>query len=261
MQWHSPVLIPFLTLSCNFRCEYCITRYSPDYNHTFSHLPPVDWIHFFESTQGISDIIFNGGEPTFYPYFSGIINSLKPLHLIAIGTNYSAMATRSLLEISPRDDLILDGSFHPHFISYQDISHNLLKLKDAGFLVRVHALTYPGFKTKPSNWIHDFKVQGIDAFIQEYEGFWLDSLLPSSLKLSPCSLKEKTRVKCSRSIYTPIAPDGRIYFCHYLMYSQNPFGVLGHISSSEIFFPDFLDCPYYGWCSPCDWPRYYEPLL
>lgn len=259
MKWHSPVLIPFLTLNCNFSCKYCITKFAPDRDFRFDHLAYEDWIKFFSSTQGITDIIFNGGEPTLYPNFHHIINSLRPLNLIAIGTNYSALATDVLLSITPRGDLILDGSFHPHFITHHDISHNLLDLKAAGFKVRVHALSFPGFKGRPSDWIHDFKLQGIDAFIQDYEGYWRDRFFPSFLKLRACGLKKRSRVLCSRSIYTPIAPDGNVYFCHYLMYAQRPEGVIGHISDPQLSFPDFFDCPHYGWCSPCDWPRSIKP--
>lgn len=255
MKWHSSVLIPFVTLSCNFACRYCITRFSPDYNFSFKYLEHQHWIPFINSTQGISDVILNGGEPTIYPSFSEIINSLRPLNLLAIGTNFSNQATSMLLNINPRPDLILDGSFHPHFISLRDITYNLLQLKKAGFKVRVHALNYPGFKNTPSSWIQGFKRHGIDAFIQDFEGFPGEQLLPHKSKLPACSLRQKTRVKCSRSIYTPIAPNGIIYFCHYLMYSQSEQGHLGHISDPQVSFPDSIDCSHYGWCSPCDWPR------
>lgn len=255
MKWHSNVLIPFLTLTCNFLCEYCITKFAPDHDFSFDPLEPSKWSDFLNSTEGISDIIFNGGEPTLYPQFHQIINSLRPLNLLAIGTNYSPLATKSLLQISPRGDLILDGSFHPHFISFHDISQNLLELKAVPFKVRVHYLNYPGFKFSPTNLLHDFSIQGIDAFIQQYEGFWDKVLLPKPSKLPACSLQAKKTVKCTRSIYTPMAPDGNIYFCHYLMYSQIPLGVLGHITDQVVNFPDHLVCPHYGWCSPCDWPR------
>lgn len=255
MKWHSSVLIPFLTLSCNFSCRYCITKFAPDHNFSFIHLPTYQWLYFFNSIDGISDIIFNGGEPTLFPGFPEIINSLKPLRLIAIGTNYSDLATAALLKITPRDDLILDGSFHPHFISHHDISQNLLRLKAAGFKVRVHVLNYPQFKARPSSFIHDFQIQGIDAFLQQYEGFSDGVLLPLPSKLPACSLATKAAVKCSRSIYTPIAPDGTIYFCHYFMYSRSPNGTIGHISADQVSFPDTLNCRHYGWCNPCDLPR------
>lgn len=255
MKWHSKVLIPFLTLNCNFSCTYCITKFSPDYNFAFHQLELSDWIQFFDSVQGVSDIVFNGGEPTLFPHFHDIINSLKPLTLLAIGTNYSPLATSSLLKLTPRADLILDGSFHPHFISFHDISQNLFELKAAGLNVRVHFLNYPGFKFRPLGLLHDFSLIGIDAFVQQYEGFWAGDLLPRPSKLPACSLQVKQSVKCTRSIYTPIAPDGKIYFCHYLMYAQISMGVLGHITDSSVNFPVSLECPHYGWCSPCDFPR------
>lgn len=255
MKWHSQVLIPFLTLSCNFSCTYCITRFSPDFDFSYSHLSADCWTNFFNSIDGISDIVFNGGEPTLYPGFPEIINSLRPLRLIAIGTNYSDLATTALLKISPRDELILDGSFHPRSISHHDISRNLLRLQDAGFKVRVHALNYPGFKTPPSTWIRDFKFHGIEAFLQQYEGFWGGTLRPKPSKVPACSLEGTSTVKCSRSIYTPIGPDGTVYFCHYLMYSHRALPFIGHIFDHQISFPTSITCPHYGWCSPCDWPR------
>jgi sulfatase maturation enzyme AslB (radical SAM superfamily) len=255
MQWHSPVLIPFLTLSCNFACSYCITRYAPNHNLKFNRLPGASWFDLFNCAHNVTDIIFNGGEPTLHPDFPDIINRLKPLKLLAIGTNYSSLATESLLRITPRPDLIIDGSFHPDFISHQDISKNLLRLKAAGLRVRVHPINHPTFTGLLPAWLHAFQTQAIDSFIQQYEGFWEGNLLPDSSKLPACSLKSTRRVNCTRSAYTPIAPDGNVYFCHYLMYSQNQDGIIGHISNPQLSFPDSLECRHYGHCNPCDFPR------
>lgn len=258
MTWHSDVLIPFITLRCNFKCQYCITRFSPDFDFTFSELPGKKWIDFINLQENVKDVIFNGGEPTIHPHFSNIINSLSPLRLIAIGTNYSDLATKSLLNITPRDDLILDGSFHPHFISHHDISQNILKLKDSGFKVRVHVLSYPGFKTPLPSFIHDFQLHGIEASVQKYEGFYQGTFYYDPKKLPYCNLETKSRCLCSKSIYTPIAPNGDIFFCHYLMYSNNPQGKLGNITGPLTESPTSLDCPYLGHCNPCDWPRAIE---
>jgi len=255
MKWHSEILIPFITLRCNFKCEYCITRFSPDYDFTFSELPGKKWIDFINGQDNVNTVVFNGGEPTIHPHFPDIINSLKPLKLLAIGTNYSKVATAALLKITPRDSLILDGSFHPHFISHHDISQNLLRLKDAGFKVRVHFLDYPGFKVSAADVIRDFYLQGIDAFVQSYEGFYQGTFYHDQMKIPYCGLESKSRCLCSRSIYTPIAPNGDMYFCHYLMYSKADFGLLGNIDSPPYEFPVDLDCPHLGYCSPCDWPR------
>lgn len=260
MKWHSKVLIPFLTLDCDAQCTYCITRFAPDHNLSFTHLYPQAWSSFFNSIEGVEDIIFNGGEPTLYPGFPDIVNSLPALKLIAIGTNYSHRATLVLLDLHPRSELIIDGTFHPGFISHDAISQTLLILKSAGYRVRVHLLSHPSFKRRPADWVHDFTIQGIDAFIQGYEGFWQDLFYPVPSKRAPCGMQSRSQVRCSRSIYTPIAPDGRVFFCHYLMYSQTDVGVLGNITDTEILFPDYLDCPHYGWCSPCDWPRSVEAL-
>jgi len=255
MIWHSDTLIPFITLRCDFHCEYCITRFSPDYDFFHTELPGQDWISFINAQDNVKDVIFNGGEPTLRSDFPDIINSLRPLRLIAIGTNYSCLATKALLKITPRDDLFIDGTFHPQFISHQSISHNLLLLKYAGFAVRVHVLDYPGFKTSPSSFIHDFHLQGIDAFIQRYEGFYQGNFYYDNSKLPHCSLSSKTFCNCTRSIYTPISPCGDIYFCHYLMYSKSFDGILGNIFDPPRSFPSFLDCRHLGYCNPCDWPR------
>lgn len=255
MQWHSPVLIPFITLCCNFTCSYCINRFSPDFDFSFSRTPGSTWTQFINSLSNIQDVIFNGGEPTLHPDFPTIINSLKPLRLIAIGTNYSSLATDALLKITPRADLILDGSFHPRSISHHDISQNLRRLKEAGFTVRVHVLNYPGFVGRPSSWVHDFNIQGIDAFIQKYEGFYEGNFYYCHDKLPYCGLLQESNCECSRSIYTPIAPDGNIFFCHYLMYANIAAGILGNISAPPAEFPTSLSCSHLGHCSPCDWPR------
>lgn len=261
MQWHADVLIPFITLRCNFDCTYCITRFSPDYNFNYTELPGKSWIDFINSIDSVKDVIFNGGEPTLHPDFPLIINSLKPLRLIAIGTNYSNSATSALLKIIPRPDLIIDGSFHPRSISFNDIVSNLHRLISTGFRVRVHLLDYPGFVTRPAYWLHDFKLLGIDAFVQKYEGFFQDQFYYDKKKLPYCGLTSTSTCRCSRSIYTPIAPNGDIFFCHYFMYSNIDAGRLGNINSLPVYFPVYLTCDYLGHCNPCDWPRSVDTVV
>jgi len=257
MVWHSDTLIPFIALRCNFTCKYCITRFAPDYDFSYTELPGKDWISFINAQDNVKDVIFNGGEPTLHSDFPNIINSLRPFRLIAIGTNYSSYSINSLLQITPRDDLIIDGTFHPHFISHADISHNLLRLKEAGFVVRVHVLDYPGFTSPLPDILHSFQLHSIDSFVQHYEGFYQGTFYYDQSKLPYCSLKDKTFCNCTRSIYTPIAPNGDIYFCHYLMYSKTFDGILGNIFDPPKPFPPFLDCRHLGYCNPCDWPRSY----
>ena len=255
MPWHSSVLIPFITLQCNFNCLYCITKHAPDHQFSYTHLSGPQWILFINSQDAVQDVIFNGGEPTLHPDFPDIINSLRSFRLIAVGTNYSDSATRALLKISPRADLILDGTFHPRSISFPDICVNLRKLKQAGFKVRVHVLDYPGFIASPARWVHCFKLKGIDSFVQKFEGFYKDDFFYDQRKLPFCGFNARSSCRCTRSIYTPIAPDGTIYFCHYLMYSNSVDGRLGNVLDPPLSFPPYLDCAHLGFCSVCDWPR------
>ena len=255
MKWHSEVLIPFITLRCNFKCRYCITRFSPDFDFSYKELPGEKWVEFINAQENVKDVIFNGGEPTLHQDFSSMINNLREFRLIAIGTNYSSMATRALLKLTPREYIIIDGTFHPHFISHHDISQNLLRLQAAGFRVRVHVLDYPGFTGRPPSFVHDFKLQGIVSFTQRYEGFYEDRFYYDQKKLPYCGLSSKSTCLCSRSIYTPVAPNGEIFFCHYLMYAKIKAGVLGNISAPPSTLPEDLNCAYLGYCNPCDWPR------
>jgi len=255
MKWPSKVLLPFLTLDCNNRCPYCINRQAPDQNLNFSILAPGQWIDFIESLDGVEQVILNGGEPAIYPGFPEVISALAGFSSVAIGTNYSSASTQVFSLIKPYPGLFFDGSFHPDSQSFGEVSGNILHLLYLGFHVRVHMIDYPNHTIPPSFFLDMFRALGIECFLHPFMGKLGGVYYPDPSFAPMCGMKSRSKVTCPRGEFFPIAPDGNIYFCHYLMYSQKPSGIIGHIGALPPSLPESLPCDHFGFCSPCDFPK------
>lgn len=260
MKWPSTVLLPFLTLKCNNQCPYCINRHSPDYKLKYFELSADQWIRFINSIEGVTSVIFNGGEPALFHDFPELVSQLKPFPSISIGTNFSDLSTKQLSRIPRRPGLRIDGSFHPHCQTLQEVTKNIIHLKDLGFHVRVHLVDFPGHSPKAITYMPAFFDQDIEAFVHPFKGWYSGRYYPDESLISRSGLKGRARVLCSITRFPPIAPNGNIYFCHYFMYAQLQSGAIGHIDDRSLAFPLSMPCDHFGFCNPCDYPREVSPL-
>lgn len=264
MQFGSPTCNPFITLVCNFRCPYCITRVAPDYDFGYDHFPPDTWIRALNNLEDVQDFIFNGGEPTLVHGngFADIINALKPSRLVAIGTNGNPNAVDVLKLITPRADLVIDISLHPTEINPASVLTAAKTLRDCKHRVRIHTVTWPGLGVIPHVLAEQAETEGIEAFVQRFDG-WYDGEPHGGMvehfgmaDATPCRTRHHAR--CWPTIYRPVAPNGDIYICHNHMYRRLGVGIIGNIFDGWATEPDEtagVACDWYGWCNPCDLPR------
>jgi len=272
MKFGSDTCNPFITLACDFRCPYCITKATPGWNFGYPHRECAEWAEALNNLEDVTHIVLNGGEPTLRPGFADMIAAIAPSDAkwpndwkIALGCNGTERARKVLLGTAPRPDFIIDLSFHPSDITLPEIMETAMQLKAAGHNVRAHTISWPGLGVAADWFARQLTNAGIVAFVQNYDGWWHDEprgVLDTYPGEQPaCDLtKPPRRARCHRTIYTPIAPNGDVYFCHAAMYERADWGVIGNVFDGWISDAQVLECQNYGRCNPCDRPRETEVL-
>lgn len=68
------------TFACNVGCDYCGMKLSHDKGFVMPKKKTVelqDWLDFIDNfPEPIQEIVVTGGEPTLWPHFTGLVNSL-----------------------------------------------------------------------------------------------------------------------------------------------------------------------------------------
>jgi len=245
------IALIFPILVCNQKCPYCVNHHSSEANLKYKLEPGFKWIEAINNLEFIDEIKTGGGEPTLHPDFVEIFNNIKDApRRILIGTNAAELAVEKLIQVKPRPKLRIQISFHPTETDIDPFISRVLKIRNVhGQNVGVHMITRD--KRLDVKTVSHFKKNGInissDVFLYNHQGFYQESLRDFSDMSKP-----PRRIRCPLSIYKPIAPNGDIYACHQLMYTQSKVGILGNIFSNWAVNALDIDCPMYGWCNPCD---------
>jgi hypothetical protein len=263
---------PFITLRCNYRCPYCITRFAPDFKAKQEE--HVGWVDALNSLEDVDGYIFNGGEPTLHIEFLPLMHGLKKCRLIAIGTNAAdGTPFETLRQMPTRKEIIVDISYHPReevctpaLIHEADLLADRAKAihADTGNRVCIHAVDWPGYRDGyyKAMLARIGERSGIETFIQEFEG-WHDGRFyysgGNASMVEACSMQGQQPCTCYRTVFTPIGPTGDVYFCHSLMYAGSNFGIIGNVFDGWIDPVEKIRCDRFGWCNPCDKRRIDRP--
>lgn len=271
MKIGSDTVNPFITLRCNYDCEYCITRYS-NYNFPAPSEEKIGWVDALNSLEDVKNYIINGGEPTLHPEFLSIMDGLKPCGLLAVGTNCSPPAFEVLKRMPHRKEIVVDISYHPRqrecstavlTMTDQLIERAVTLQETTRNRVRVHAVSWPGYKDQYQMvLLNKFKAAGLETFPLEFEGMYDGKFHYSggnACMSAACDLVAKRKAKCFRTIFLPVSPKGDVYFCHALMYATSPLGILGNVFTGWMTGTQEIICDQFGLCNPCD-KRRIEPL-
>jgi sulfatase maturation enzyme AslB (radical SAM superfamily) len=245
------IALVFPILICNQKCPYCVNHHSGETKLRYNIEPGAKWIAGINSLELIDEIRTGGGEPTLHPDFVDIFNNIKNVpYRILIGTNGAQLAVDKLVKVKPRPELQIQISFHPTQTKQQEFIERILIIRDVhGKNVGVHMISRDGqidAETALNFKNREIHITG-DTFLYDHEGFYQERLRDFSDMTKP-----PRRIRCPLSIYKPIAPNGDIYACHQLMYTQSKIGILGNIFSGWSVNALEVDCPMYGWCNPCD---------
>lgn len=115
-----------LTYACNYHCPYCV-------------LPPVtkhktvdEWVAAWERVyrkHGRCYIYMSGGEPSIYPGFYALIQTLTQMHTVDLCTNLSWRVERLVPEILP-ELFRISATFHPTQVPFEEFLPKAVYVKE-----------------------------------------------------------------------------------------------------------------------------------
>jgi len=248
----------FISLSCNYKCDYCINWFGEDLDEEKKHMSGEKWV------EGLNRLIcpenlpvtLQGGEPGVHPDFIKIVKNIKPELNIDILTNLSFDVDLFIKEIDParmRRDAPYPSirvSYHPQYSNLKTLFKKTLKMQEAGFSIGIHGILHPDIK----HHILESQKQGQDLgidfrtkeFLGEHNGklfgtyFYPDAVCSNTMKKCLCRTSELI-----------IGNLGKIFRCHHDAYKNFP--PTGHILDPDLTIDDsFLECNVYGDCNACD---------
>jgi MoaA/NifB/PqqE/SkfB family radical SAM enzyme len=139
--WH-------LLWTCNYRCPYCFVSPEKLGSKLKTFAAAEEWAAAFDATAKRWLIHMTGGEPTIYPKFAELCETLTRRHLISLNSNLSRPAVRNLAgRVDPRRVSFINAGVHPserlRHKGFKEFAENARFLQDAGFRVFVTAVATP----------------------------------------------------------------------------------------------------------------------
>jgi len=238
----------FLTFACNFNCHYCINKYNGLYK--YRHLNIEDRIHGLNRIKTRSDlpITITGGEPTLYKDFYALCRGIRedlPLDLLTNGKFDTAEFMRCVQPNRFKRNAkyaSIRFSYHPSYTNILKLLKKVCRLQKDGYSVGIWGVGDTAHNKKTQFFCRLF---GIDFRLKEY----LDDKHGTYKYAGGLDGKRK-KCLCKPSELL-IAPDGRLFRCHYDLY--HGVNSYGHLLDNKIKLPDtYLPCDNYGLCNPCD---------
>jgi MoaA/NifB/PqqE/SkfB family radical SAM enzyme len=251
----------FLTLECNFRCNYCINH--PDYElQAPTLLSASAWANYFNRLQLPEDlpISLQGGEPSTHPEFFQLLAGINEDKHIDLLTNLSFDVERLAREIPAKrfqrkaPYAAIRVTYHPGQSNLEETLDKLAFLQDRGYPVGLYSIRVPGHEKLIARVSEKVKQLGIDYRTKEYLGKSKGQVWGTYHYEGGVFSKDLKKVQC-RTSELLIAPDGRVYRCHRDLYlKEHP---IGSIAGERPFEPtySFRSCDRFGECNPCDLKR------
>lgn len=245
----------FLTLSCNFRCSYCINRFSDLLLRP--RLQAEDWINFINRIKTRPDlpISLQGGEPTLHPEFYDIVNNIDKKIPLDLLTNGNFDVNYFMSHIHP-DRFKRDApyasirfSFHPSQMSFLQLIDKATALQQNGYSVGIWAIDHP----ENEKAINEARIiadeTGVDFRVKEFLGYYAGKLY-GTYKYDGAFEQSKSKTVECKTTELLISPNGAIHRCHSDLYvNANPYAT---IHSTDLCLGEWRACNRFGYCNPCD---------
>ncbi|MHC4944355.1 MAG: hypothetical protein ACYTG7_15170 [Planctomycetota bacterium] len=253
----------FITLRCNFKCNYCHAEQVNDPLLRYPFEPAEKWIEAWNRIDGEVLIDVTGGEPFIHPGFLDIVTNLDPSKRVAITSNLKADITGFVQKVTPEKCFSVTVSLHPsQKMNVEYFLGKCLLLKNRGFNVQVNFVAFP-----EQMWMADYYknlVEGVGI------RFHTDPYTPGPVYPFTPTEKEKKFLSrffgvdrddpYNRKVFTylcdagmnnfVVSPDGQVSSCVSRIYSQA--GAMGNIFDADF---KLLDKPMVcnsNFCSGCD---------
>jgi MoaA/NifB/PqqE/SkfB family radical SAM enzyme len=135
--------------ACNYRCDYCLNEAATLASKMRTFAAPIVWRSAFSATQLTWLIHITGGEPSAYPGFVGLCESLTADHYISLNSN---LTNRSLIDfsrvINPARVSFVNAGLHLEERRRHGRMDTFLRnadaLRSAGFRILVSLVATPG---------------------------------------------------------------------------------------------------------------------
>jgi MoaA/NifB/PqqE/SkfB family radical SAM enzyme len=139
--WH-------LLWTCNYRCPYCFVSPEKLGSKIKVAASAEEWGAAFDTTGKRWLIHMTGGEPTVYPDFLALCETLTKRHLISLNSNLSRPVVRALAgRVDPRHVSFINAGLHAsermRRKGFEAFASNARFLQEAGFRVFVTAVATP----------------------------------------------------------------------------------------------------------------------
>ncbi|MBI3547465.1 MAG: radical SAM protein [Elusimicrobia bacterium] len=161
---------------CNYRCPYCVYGLSDfDRRKVDRYFTAEQWLSRWERMHekyGEGNIILTGGEPTLYPEFSEMIETISKLHWLAFDTNLSwepARLKEFLSRVSPRR-VRIETSFHPTETAPEPFIEKARMIKDAGFGYINRLVGHPNILADVPKYRGMFAGAGLTFVVNPFQG-------------------------------------------------------------------------------------------
>jgi MoaA/NifB/PqqE/SkfB family radical SAM enzyme len=247
----------FLTLRCNFKCQYCINEKSGKLVRARQELSTDQWIKTLNNLNIREDvpITIGGGEPTVHKDFFKIINNID--HYIDLLTNLEFDIIKFIHNVDPSSMYNPDNeayksirvSFHPEFMNVDETIGKAVALQDAGFNIGILPINHPENTEANLHLCEEGRKNQIYVFIKDFLGEYKGQMVGHYKYPEGLNGRHNLLVDC-RTKELLISPNGNIFKCHRDLYiNENP--IYNLMDNPEIIY-DYRLCENYGLCNPCD---------
>jgi sulfatase maturation enzyme AslB (radical SAM superfamily) len=248
----------FLTLRCNFKCNYCINELSGTLQRSRKELTADMWVDVLNNLDIKHDIpiTIGGGEPTVHKGFFKIVNKLN--HPIDLLTNLEFDIIKFIHNVDPESMYYQDDnyayksirvSFHPEFMDIKETIAKAVALQNAGFNIGILPINYPENTTANLQLCEEARKNQIYVFIKDFLGEYRGQMIGHYKYPEGLDGRYHNQVQC-RTQELLISPTGDVFKCHRDLYMRQ-YPVCNLLDNPDLKY-EFRKCDKYGYCNPCD---------
>jgi MoaA/NifB/PqqE/SkfB family radical SAM enzyme len=248
----------YLTLRCNFMCDYCINDANGKIKRTGEELTAQQWIDALNKIDfGNTSLTLGGGEPTMHKEFFEILKGIKPELKMDLLTNLSFDVGEFMNKTTPeRFTTPAKPFYHPIRVSYhvgktneKETIKKSRSLINGGFSVGIFGLAHPYNINENMAMAWECNKEGVPFYTKDFLGM-VDGKMYGYFKY-PEGLDGKDKQAECRTRELLIAPNGDVYRCHSDLYQTT--NSVSNITQPGFTIEDkFRPCNKYGQCIPCD---------